>query len=794
MHCALPHRVTILAIALALGSGPLVAAPSAPLPPPSRSRLAKAQATLLGLRSQLGLGTDDAFQAHHPFTDSQGRSVIHYYQTHAGFRVWGGGAIAHVEPEGQVHTLTQGVKTAITLDGAPSLTADQAKAIALRNLAAKAPMPIPPKVEQVVFPTQYTGGLATRFDPARNREVFDPVMSTWAKPPAVPYIWAYEVRTHLASRIDGYKEYCYIIDGTTGEILRKWNDLQSDTPVQGTGNGHYSGTVALDTVQVADGTYALRSTTRGSTPNPFLLSYFGNSDTGLTTMYDAYYNDPVWGLYEWFSPYAGHASDSWGDGQAFAGWDLAFSADGNWAYFTGAPDANGQSAAVDAHFGLSTTWDYYKNVFGRDGVDGQGTSTFGLVHMISFDWMGNVARYDNAFWSNDLFGMLFGDGTYPNNPGGFADLTEIDITGHEMTHGVTFNSAGLIYSGESGGMNEGTSDCMGKMVQAYSSRPAGQDSLIPDFPAGNLNSWEMATQAGHGTPLRWMYKPSLDGLSPDQWYDGIEVIDVHFSSGPLNRMFYFLCEGASSASSDLTYSPYLPGGMSGIGNDKAARIWYKTLTEYLAPDANYEAARTAAIQAADDLYGPGSAEEFAVMNAFAAVNVGAAPGQAPRIRVTFPVVHPEGSPLGGDNTYPSGILAKVQIFPTRTPVEVSCKVENATNPGLSWSLGDATDGNTGGVINPNGTWTTPMWTYSTDFLVLKATSLEDPLQFAKGRLFVAELDCDSDTETDAIDLGTVAMAWSIPEAPRPAAFLSGTSGDWNLVWFDEAFRNAWPVK
>jgi hypothetical protein len=291
-----------------------------------------------------------------------------------------------------------------------------------------------------------------------------------------------------------------------------------------------------------------------------------------------------------------------------------------------------------------------------------------------------------------------------------------------------------------------------------------------------------------------MYKPSLDGLSPDQWYDGIGVMDVHFSSGPLNRMFYFLCEGASANSADPTYSPYLPGGMAGIGNDNAARIWYKTLTEYLSPDASYESARTAAIQAADDLYGKGSQEEAAVLSAFAAVNVGSAPGQAPRVRISFPVVHPDGSPLGGSNTSPTGILAKVQIFPTRTPVTVSCTVENATNPALSWSLGDATDGETGGVINTDGTWTTPMWTYSTDFLVLKATSQEDPLEYAKGRVFVAELDSDMDTETDAIDLGTVAMACSLPNAPRPAAFPAGMPGDWNLVWFDEAFRNAWPVR
>ena len=121
---------------------------------------------------------------------------------------------------------------------------------------------------------------------------------------------------------------------------------------------------------------------------------------------------------------------------------------------------------------------------------------------------------------------------------------------------------------------------------------------------------------------RAMDQPSLDGVSPDAWREGLESLDVHQSSGPMNRAFYFLSKGASAVSGDRTCSRFLPASMTGIGNDKAARIWYRALTAYLRPDAKYADARTAAIKSAIDLYGPLSPEDLAVRMAFGAINVG----------------------------------------------------------------------------------------------------------------------------------------------------------------------------
>jgi Zn-dependent metalloprotease len=89
----------------------------------------------------------------------------------------------------------------------------------------------------------------------------------------------------------------------------------------------------------------------------------------------------------------------------------------------------------------------------------------------------------------------------------------------------------------------------------------------------------------------------------------------------MNRCFYFLSQGASSNSSAINYSSYLPGGMTGLGNDKAARIVYKALTSYMTSSTTYAGAKTACVNAANALYGAGSAEATAVVNAFKAINV-----------------------------------------------------------------------------------------------------------------------------------------------------------------------------
>ena len=200
--------------------------------------------------------------------------------------------------------------------------------------------------------------------------------------------------------------------------------------------------------------------------------------------------------------------------------------------------------------------------------------------------------------------MTYGDGN------SFLTLTSMDVAGHEMTHGVTSREANLTYRGESGGLNESMSDIFGTMAEFY------RGSTGTTIPATGGN-WTIGEQL-RATPLRYMYKPSLDGASPDAWSKTLRNLDVHYSSGPMNRCFYFLSQGTGTGN---YASSYLPGGMTCIGNDKAAKIVYTALRDYMTSSTNYAGAKTACLSAATALgYASGSTEYTAVVNAFKAIN------------------------------------------------------------------------------------------------------------------------------------------------------------------------------
>ena len=157
---------------------------------------------------------------------------------------------------------------------------------------------------------------------------------------------------------------------------------------------------------------------------------------------------------------------------------------------------------------------------GRNGIWNTGAGARSRVHY------GNA--YDNAFWDGTQ--MTYGDGA-----GNASPLTAIDVAGHEMSHGVTENTAGPELPGESGGLNEATSDIFGTAVEFYANNPTD----VGDYLIGekiNIN--------GNGTPLRYMDKPSKDGARQDCWSTGVGSLDVHYSSGPLNHWFYLVSEGS----------------------------------------------------------------------------------------------------------------------------------------------------------------------------------------------------------------------------------------------------------
>jgi hypothetical protein len=243
-----------------------------------------------------------------------------------------------------------------------------------------------------------------------------------------------------------------------------------------------------------------------------------------------------------------------------------------------------------------------------NSLDGNDTATYIAVH--AWD------AYDNAYYSDTCRCMFIGDGGVD-----FYNLGSVDVIGHEMGHGITDATAGLIYFWEPGGLNESASDINGEMTEAYSRAGTG-GSTIP----ASGNDWVIGREISrNGKPLRWMAKPSRDGRSPDAWSWDLHNLDVHYASGPNNRMFYLLSQGSSADPASDAFSPYLnkwPRAMTGIGNDKAYRIWFRALTTKFTSSTDYLDARDKVYASASELYGPASLEATAVLRAYAAVNVG----------------------------------------------------------------------------------------------------------------------------------------------------------------------------
>ncbi|TJZ46086.1 M4 family metallopeptidase [Streptomyces piniterrae] len=351
---------------------------------------------------------------------------------------------------------------------------------------------------------------------------------------------------------DGTPSRMHVItDANTGKKLFQYDEIHT-----GKGESQYSGSVELGTKKDG-GKFTLTDDGRG-----------GHKTTNLENSEN-------------------------GEGKPFS--------DDDDAWGTGKPD-DPQTAAVDAAYGAGVTWDYYKTVHGREGIKGDGKGASSRVHYGD--------SYVNAFWDDSCFCMTYGDGEGNKKP-----LTALDVAAHEMSHGVTAATANLEYSGESGGLNEATSDIFGTSAEFF----AKSEKDPGDYLIG-----EKIDINGDGSPLRYMDKPSKDGQSQDNWDSNTGGLDPHYSSGVANHFFYLLSEGSGPKEiGGVKYdSPTADGSkVEGIGRDKAEKIWFKALTEYMTSTTDYKGAREATVKAATDLYKAGSPEVKGVEAAWAGVAV-----------------------------------------------------------------------------------------------------------------------------------------------------------------------------
>lgn len=411
---------------------------------------------------------------------------------------------------------------------------------------------------------------AARFN-SDVRRVDDPELIVFARD--VTPTLAYAVRVYGKSTDTHGDAVLYYVDARTGAVLDA-QDLIKTAAATGTGRSLYYGNLTLTTDQTGTNAYRMLDPGRGGGS---VYDGRGLSSDEVEQATDL--------------PIFTSSTNVWGNNTT----------------------TDRQTVAADIDYGLALTWDYYKTAHNRNGIFNDGRGVRSYAHVVFNTGSGTTGA--NAAWLSSRV-MAYGDG----EPGTRLPkpVVSVDVAGHEMSHGVTEATANLNYSGDAGGLNEATSDIFGTLVKFYANNPNDP---------GNYVIGARVVSGG----LRKMYKQDLDGRSFSCYPSGgfswsNPRHDPHFTSGVGNRFFYLLSEGPSVPSTDtgLSRAQLVCNGdttFSGLGRDKAGKIWYRTLTVYLNANSSYPNARRASIQAANDLYGANSAESATVARAWSAVGV-----------------------------------------------------------------------------------------------------------------------------------------------------------------------------
>ncbi|MHC3470014.1 M4 family metallopeptidase [Streptomyces sp. 7R007] len=547
---------------------------------PAASVVAAARAAAFAHASATGVSQGDELRAQDVMIDPEGARHVRFTRTHQGMPVLGGDLVVHLTRQLAYAGVTRAADHTVRLAATDAtLTAAQAE----RKAAAVA---------------QGDAGTARLVVDARDGAA----------------ALAYQVTVTGSETAEAGGSRTVVVDAVTGKVrsntpdsdeflspkLLKALSRRGETLDPATGTGAEATTLSASAA-AASGATRYPATAKGTGKSLFVGQVPLTTTQTARTSY--LLKDPTrWGTET--RDARGQELESFARGKKFT------STTNKWG--NGAVSSRA-SAAVDAQYGITETLDFYKKTFARKGIENNSKGAHGMVHF------GN--QVGNAFWDSTCDCMLYGDGDGDmiKKP-----LVVLDVTGHELTHGVVdatakleptrIDSDGNQY-GEPGALNESLADIFGSNVEFF----AKNAKDTPDYLIGEKLGLDQKF-------LRRLDHPSLDKLEGtiDYWSPETYDAEVHAGSGVSSHAYYLLAEGSGRKTiGGVTYdSPTYDGStVKGIGRTKATAIFYRALTRYMVSTTDFHDARTATLKAAKDLYGLNSTEYKTVNAAWAAVNV-----------------------------------------------------------------------------------------------------------------------------------------------------------------------------
>ena len=336
------------------------------------------------------------------------------------------------------------------------------------------------------------------------------------------YVLAYEVEI----RPNFLERWRYFVDARTGQILKKYNITNSD------------GAVTASAVDLNGITRTINTYQQGSN---YLLK------DASQNMYNTATQEGVV-----ITLNANNTSAS----------DL------NYSLVSSTTNTWNDPSAVSAHYHAITTYKYFYETFGRNSINGKKGNIISFINVSEE----NGASMENAFWNG--YAVFYGNGGT-----NFKKLAgALDVSAHELGHGVISNSANLEYYGQSGAINEAYADIFGSMVDR-NDWLIGEDITNKSFsPSGALR--DMRDPHNLGTSLNdpyWQPKHVSEMYLGEKDNGG-----VHINSGIGNYAYYLFA--------------------TAVSKEKAEKIFYKALTTYLKSTSQFIDLRIAVVQSAKDLY------------------------------------------------------------------------------------------------------------------------------------------------------------------------------------------------